>query len=400
MNTDDTRNPETRWGSGVTVLVFALFGFFGLFWGVFAVLLADLSGGLGLSPGPLGVALFAGAAASIVAMAALGWTADRLGRRVFILISSGVFGLGIAGLALAGNYAALLPVLMVLYAASGLYDVGINAAAVDLERAAGRRLMAFFHAAFSAGGVAGALSAGALLQAGASYRYVYLAVLAPLGAILLAVTVSRFPASEPPAGETSDTIGGRDLRRSVPLLLVAAIATLGLLSEGEMEHWSGVYLRSSLELPALLGASGVAVFFGAMAVGRFGAAFVIARFGDRRTLLGAGLATAGGMTLSLATREPFVVVAGFLVVGLALSAVVPIAFSVAGDLTPGRAGAAISFITTLSYGGFLLGPVIVGGLAELVGLRLALGTIAVAGALIFTLSLRVNTQKKQNFTDV
>jgi len=381
-------------------LVFALFGFFGLFWGVFAVLLADLSGGLGLSPGPLGVALFAGAAASIVAMAALGWTADRLGRRVFILISSGVFGLGIAGLALAGNYAALLPVLMVLYAASGLYDVGINAAAVDLERAAGRRLMAFFHAAFSAGGVAGALSAGALLQAGASYRYVYLAVLAPLGAILLAVTVSRFPASEPPAGETSDTIGGRDLRRSVPLLLVAAIATLGLLSEGEMEHWSGVYLRSSLELPALLGASGVAVFFGAMAVGRFGAAFVIARFGDRRTLLGAGLATAGGMTLSLATREPFVVVAGFLVVGLALSAVVPIAFSVAGDLAPGRAGAAISFITTLSYGGFLLGPVIVGGLAELVGLRLALGTIAVAGALIFTLSLRVNTQKKQNFTDV
>lgn len=381
-------------------MVFALFGFFGLFWGVFAVLLADLSGGLGLSPGPLGVALFAGAAASIVAMAALGWTADRLGRRVFILISSGVFGLGIAGLALAGNYAALLPVLMVLYAASGLYDVGINAAAVDLERAAGRRLMAFFHAAFSAGGVAGALSAGALLQAGASYRYVYLAVLAPLGAILLAVTVSRFPASEPPAGETSDTIGGRDLRRSVPLLLVAAIATLGLLSEGEMEHWSGVYLRSSLELPALLGASGVAVFFGAMAVGRFGAAFVIARFGDRRTLLGAGLATAGGMTLSLATREPFVVVAGFLVVGLALSAVVPIAFSVAGDLAPGRAGAAISFITTLSYGGFLLGPVIVGGLAELVGLRLALGTIAVAGALIFTLSLRVNTQKKQNFTDV
>lgn len=168
MNTDGIRNPEMRWGSGVTVLVFAIFGFFGFFWGVFAVLLADLSGGLGLSPGPLGVALFAGAAASIVAMAALGWTADRLGRRVFILISAGVFGLGIAGLALAGNYAALLPVLMVLYAASGLYDVGINAAAVDLERAAGRRLMAFFHAAFSAGGVAGALcSARALPPPGA-----------------------------------------------------------------------------------------------------------------------------------------------------------------------------------------------------------------------------------------
>ena len=61
----------------------------------------------------------------------------------------------------------------------------------------------------------------------------------------------------------------------------------------------------------------------------------------------------------------------------------------AGDLAPGRAGAAISVVTTLGYGGFLLGPVIVGGLAELLGLRMALGTIAVAGLLIFTLALRL-----------
>jgi MFS family permease len=95
------------------------------------------------------------------------------------------------------------------------------------------------------------------------------------------------------------------------------------------------------------------------------------------------------MTLALATREPLLVIAGFLLVGLALSAVVPIAFSVAGDLAPGMAGAAISVVTTLGYGGFLLGPVIVGGLAELHGLRVALGIIAVAGVMIFTLSLRL-----------
>jgi MFS family permease len=156
-----------------------------------------------------------------------------------------------------------------------------------------------------------------------------------------------------------------------------------------MEHWSGVYLRTTLGLPALLGGSGVAVFFGAMAVGRLGAALVIARFGNRRTLLGAGLLTAGGMALALATREPLLVIAGFLVVGLALSAVVPIAFSAAGDIAPERAGAAISVVTTLGYGGFLLGPVIVGGLAEVIGLRAALGIIAVSGLMIFTLALRL-----------
>ena len=150
-----------------------------------------------------------------------------------------------------------------------------------------------------------------------------------------------------------------------------------------------MYLRQTLGLPALLGGSGVAVFYGAMAAGRLGAALVIARFGDRLTLRAAGMMAAGGMTLALATREPSLVIVGFLVVGLALSAVVPIAFSAAGDLAPERAGAAISVLTTLGYGGFLLGPVTVGGLAEVLGLRIALGIIAVSGLLIFALALRL-----------
>jgi MFS family permease len=384
-------SPEGRapWAAKLALSVLlGAFGSFGFFSGIFAVLLADLSGALGLSPGPLGLALFVGAAASILAMATLGWTADRLGRRVFLVVVGTVVGVGIVALALAGGYVALLAALVVLHAAEGLYDVGINAAAVDLENATGRRFMAVLHAAFSAGGVVGALSAGALLSVGMNYRHVFLAALLPLGAVILAVAAIRFPPQgEPP--ERGDGAGTPGLYRSLPLILIAAIATLALLSEGEMEHWSGVYLRTTLGLPALLGGSGVAVFFGAMAVGRLGAALVIARFGNRRTLLGAGLLTAGGMALALATRDPLLVIAGFLVVGLALSAVVPIAFSAAGDIAPERAGAAISVVTTLGYGGFLLGPVIVGGLAEVIGLRAALGIIAVSGLLIFTLALRL-----------
>ncbi len=379
---------DARAATRILPVLLGAFGFFGLFWGSFAVLLADLSGALDLSPGPLGLALFVGAAASIAAMGLLGWAADRLGRRLFLVISGGAFGVGVTAVAAAGNYAALLAALAVLYAASGLYDVGINAAAVDLERAAGRRFMAVLHAAFSVGGVAGALSAGALLSSGAGFRYVYLAVLAPLAVVMLAAATTRFPTSIEPPGDDEET-GRYGLYRSLPLLLVAFIATLALLSEGEMEHWSGIYLRQTLELSALLGASGVAVFHAAMAAGRVGAAWTVGLFGNRRTLFGAGLLAAVGMALSLATLQPLLVVAGFLVVGLALSAVVPVAFSVAGDLAPGRAGGAISVVTTLGYGGFLLGPVIVGGLAEVLGLRAALGTIAVAGLLIFTLSLRL-----------
>jgi MFS family permease len=403
-----------RAGTGwkrLLALELSAFGFFGLFWGCFAVLLADLSGSLGLSPGPLGVALFAGAGASIATMGALGWASDRLGRRAYLILATCAFGAGIAGLALSGSYPALLAAFVVLYSASGLYDVGINAVAVDLERLSGRRFMSYLHAAFAGGAMAGALGAGALRQAGVDYRLVYLALLLPLAALVLAFAAARFsrpeagesegerpPGGEPSAAAAPEAEGGAgrwELYRDRSLLLVAAIACLGLLAEGEMEHWSGIYLRHTLGLSAIVGGSGVAVFYGAEALGRLAIGWLVGRVGNRRTLLGSGALAAGGMLLALATTSPALVVGGFVLVGLALAAVAPLAFSVAGDLVPERAGSAVSVVTTIGYGGFLLGPPLVGGLAEVIGLRAALGIIAVAGLAVFALSLRLREPKAE-----
>ena len=404
-----------REGTGwkrLLALEISAFGFFGLFWGCFAVLLADLSGSLGLSPGPLGIALFVGAGASIATMAALGWTSDRLGRRAYLIGAVVAFGAGIGGLALSGSYAALLATLVVLYSASGLYDVGINAAAVDLERLSGRHFISYVHAAFSGGAMAGALGAGALRQAGVDYRLVYLALLLPLIALVAAFAAARFPrpaadGARPPDGASpveapevkgevkGEEVGRWGLYRSGPLLLVAAIACLGLLAEGEMEHWSGIYLRDTLGLAAIVGGSGVAVFYGAQALGRLAIGGLVERIGNRRTLLGSGGLAAGGMSLALATTSPALVVGGFLLVGLALAADAPVAFSVAGELVPERAGSAVSVVTTFGYGGFLLGPPLVGGLAEAVGLRAALGLIAVAGLCVFVLSLELEEDREK-----
>ncbi len=259
-----------------------------------------------------------------------------------------------------------------LYSASGLYDVGINSAAVDLEQATGRRFMPLVpRGLLAAGPWPGRLGRASWCRPARTTGPVYLVLLVPLAVLHPGRRDHPVPAVHRtcPGGVGEDELTS-DSTGTSPLLLVGGIATLGLGSEGEMEHWSGIYLRDTLGLSALLGGSGVAVFYAAMAVGqardRLGVGRVSATAGP---CLCAGLLTAAGMALALATREPVLVVAGFLVVGLALSAVAPIAFSVAGDLAPGRAGEAISVVTTLGYGGFLLGPVIVGGLAELVGLR-------------------------------
>lgn len=268
--------------------------------------------------------------------------------------------------------------------------------------------MSYLHAAFSGGAMAGAVGAGALLQAGVDYRLVYLALLLPLVSLVAAFTAARFPrpgtrgtrdershSGTSPAADSGDkgSAGRWRLYRSGPLLLVAAIACLGLLAEGEMEHWSGIYLRDTLELAAIVGGSGVAVFYGAQALGRLAIGWLVGRVGNRRTLLGSGLLTAGGMLLALATTSPALVIGGFLLVGMGLAAVAPVAFSVAGELVPERVGSAVSVVTTFGYGGFLLGPPLVGGLAEVAGLRIALGVVTVAGLAIFVLSLRLREQK-------
>jgi MFS family permease len=136
-------------------------------------------------------ALFAGTGASMVSMWSLGWTSDRLGRKAYPIAVDCVFGLGISGLTLAANFAALVAAFVVLYAGTGFYDLGINA--VDLERSSGRRLMLFLHTLYAFGAVFGSLGAGALLSAGVDLRLFYLALLVPLAAVAVGVVFTCFP---------------------------------------------------------------------------------------------------------------------------------------------------------------------------------------------------------------
>lgn len=75
-----------------------------------------------------------------------------------------------------------------------------------------------------------------------------------------------------------------------------------------------------------------------------------------------------------------------LAVGLRLSAVAPLAFSLAGRARPDRAGRASSVITTIGYAGFLFGPGTIGTVAELSSLRIGLAVVVVAGLLVAALS--------------
>jgi len=366
----------------VAVTVPSALAALGFVWGSFAVLLTDLSRSLHLTPGGLGLALTAGTVASLPVMTVAGRVADRAGCGVLLAGSGTALAAGVVGLASVTSYPTLLLVLALLSAASGAFDVGVNTAAMAYERSTGQRRMALIQAAFSAGGAIGALCAGALLAAGVPFKVVYLADVVPLAVVVLAVMRTRLPASGGPLQPGPRT----RLWLNRPLLAVAVVAALGLLAEAAMEQWSGIYLRSTLGLPVLAGASGVAAYHASMAAGRLMCAGVMNRLGPVPTLRAAGVLTAVGMLVALTGSGPVLVVAGFLVVGPALAAVLPIALSLAGAISTSTAGASSSVVTTISYTGFLLGPILVGAVADAIGLRAALGIVTIIGVLITTLA--------------
>jgi MFS family permease len=297
------------------------------------------------------------------------------------------------GIAAVQTYGLLVLLLMLFFASTGAFDVGINTAAVELEQGSGRKILSYFHAAFSGSAAVTALLTGALLTYGIPFRWFYLglALLVFTFAVLLKRGGVTRTAASATASSTSSSRPERlpRLYQSAPVLLLAFITALGFQIEGEVGNWAAVYLRSLLELPAWLGASGVAVFHTAMLLGRLGAAQALQRYHRRGLLQLAGAVAAGGMLIALATEHAPVVLLGFLITGLAVAVVAPVTFSLVGDAVPDRVGEASSILTTVAYLGLLLGPVIIGGLAEFIGLRLALGSIIFMGGLISHLSCGV-----------
>lgn len=362
------------------------FGVFGMLFGVWQVVLPDLTLALQIDDAQLGLALTLGAAASLPSMWLAGHAVDRFGAKRVLYLTAFVMAAAYTAFATIPGYIVLIALLLFFYGASGAFDIAINAAALGFERATGAQFMTTLHAAFSGGALVGALGTGALLAAGSPFNLLYLTVPVALAGTML--VVRRSPVGAAPS--TAATTPERHVtRRTWSLLLVAlgVVAAMATLSEGALESWTAIYLRLTLGFPATFGVAGVAAFHAAMVIGRLTGGRVVARIGRRGTLLAGGTLALVAMPLALATDEPAIVLGGFFLVAIGLSSLFPIAISMAGTLHAER-GQAAATVMTLGYAGFLVGPALIGGIAGLSSLRVALLVVAVAGLVTILIAAR------------
>ena len=145
-----------------------------------------------------------------------------------------------------------------------------------------------------------------------------------------------------------------------------------------MMDWSTVFLSGVLALSPAMAAFGFGAFSVAMMIGRFTGDRVVARLGPKRVLQASGVLAGIGVLLLVTAPGPALAVPGLALAGLGLSNLFPILISAAARL-PGMApSAGVAAVATFAYFGGLIGPVLIGFGAEVLGLRGALGLLVFA----------------------
>lgn len=282
------------------------------------------------------------------------------------------------------------PTPLLLFA--GLLIVGMNIAIIEVamnskvnvvQREFGRRIMSRCHGMWSFGVMAGGLIAGSFAQSG----------IGPLSQQILmepiaAVFAVLFAAALPPDAALDEVEESSMALPSGPLLILCLVPIAALLIEGAMLDWSVLFLRDEVSMTSFEASAMFSVFAMAMGLGRLGGDWATDRIGIPRMMIWSGLAMGFGVTIFALSGTMLAAAPGALLTGLGAANIYPLALSLAPDVKGGTPERNVASIALSAFTAFLIGPPLVGFVAEATSLSTALLILGPAGLIpvIFVLS--------------
>ncbi|MBG0826575.1 MFS transporter [Planomonospora sp. ID67723] len=339
---------------------------------------------LDLGAGRLGALLMALAVGALAAMPVAGWLAERYTGPRLLRLALPVAALALTGPATAQSFALLTVSAVVLGVLFGTLNVALSLQAVAVERAVGRPVMATVHGVWTLGAVAGGGLVSTGLRTDVDVR-VLLAVGA-LGVALAGLAVGRRldgpePAVSTPAGPEPRPAARQPaaVHRPVMVIALGVIGAAAFLTEGAATDWAGVYATRVLGTDPATASLLYTAFFVAMTAMRFAGDATRSRLGAPTTIrLAGGAATLGYVLVLLAPLLPTTAglarigcaIAGWVLAGAGTALVWPIVTSTLGAAD--AAARRLSAATTISYGGGLVGPALIGSVAAHATLPIAL----------------------------
>ena len=325
---------------------------------------------LGLDEAALGFILLAFGGGSTVAMPLAGVAIHAWGSRFVVIAAALASCVALPFLAIPASPLMLAVSLFAFGAALGALDVAMNAQAIAVQHAYGRPIMSSFHALFSLGGIAGAALVSLFLRGGVSLAACATGI-AVVMAVLAVVEQRHLAADLGSAEGTTFTVVPK-----AAVLFLGALCFMSFLGEGAVLDWSAVFLRDHRQVDVSLAGIGYAVFSVAMAICRFTGDAMTHRFGPQRILrIGGALACLGFLAVALLPWKAAALI-GFVIVGIGAANIVPVLFSGAGHVPGVPPGIALATVTTIAYAGLLLGPALIGFVADATSLPFAFVLVA------------------------
>ena len=350
----------------------------GLCFATWASRIPDIKTTLQLSEGDLGTILFALPLGQLVIMPFSGQLVSRFGSHRMLVFSLLFYVFSMTNLGLATNFWQLSAGLFVFGIFGNLSNIAVNTQGVYTEVLLKKTIMSSFHGMWSFAGFMGALVGLAMLAFNLT-PYIHFLI---IGGVVFLMMVFNFKFLI----KAKETIKVKKKKMfSKPdsaLIWLGIIGFCSMASEGVMFDWSGVYFKDVIKAPGPLVILGYTSFMIMMAGGRFLGDGLIRKFGRKNVLKISGFMISIG--LFTAVFFPFIVPStlAFMLVGLGVSTIVPTVYSLAGKNPNVSPSIALTTVSSVSFLGFLMGPPIIGYIAELSNLRFSFAFIGIFGVLI------------------
>lgn len=329
---------------------------------------------LGLDAAGLGLILLVSSVGALVTVFTAGTLVARFGSaRVFaagtIVVTAGFVVMG-AGPALGSVWLFGLGV-VVNGVGGSLLTLPMNLESTRIEQAYGRTVIPQFHAAFSAGAVAGSALGAVAASAGVPVVVQFAVVPVAVGVLRLALLERGLVlpgAAEPrdgaaPRHRLADELAVWTEPRT---LLVGLVAFAAALSEGAANNWLSLAFVDGFAATEAAGGLVLGTFIGAMAVMRVVGGRLVDRFGRVATVQLSLLACIVGVLLFCLAGRPVLAIIGVAAWGAGLALCFPVAVAAVSD-DPGRAAARVSVLTSLGSVAVLTAAPLVGVVAPVFG---------------------------------
>ncbi len=358
----------------IRVVVSVFFFCQGLCFATWASRIPAIKTSLGLSEAALGAILLALPAGQLIAMPFSGRLVTHFGSRKILRIGAPLYAISLTNIGLAASDWQLALALFAFGVVGNMCNISVNTQAIRAEKAFGRPIMTSFHGVWSTAGFTGGLL-GLLfinLRWGTYAHFWLIASMVICTALIAQYYLQR--------GKAAVTEKRRFFAKPDAMLVqLGIIGFCSMASEGAMFDWSGVYFKEVVKAPQNLVTLGYISFMVMMASGRFAGDKLIIRFGRKRLLQFSGILISSGLFISVLFPQLVPATIGFLLVGLGVSSIVPMVYSSTTRVSKIPSGMALAAVSSISFLGFLIGPPLIGFIAELTSLRYSFAVIALLG---------------------